>query len=587
MLTAPMTVGGDERPKTMSHGPADTILHNAHIYTSNGDQPGASVVGMRAGEIVYVGEQAERAWRELVASETLVADLEGRTVIPGLVDSHTHPEMVGLSSWHISLPRTDDLHAIQDFLRRYAADHSVSEVPFIYAEYYPSEMDWGPDGPTAAAIDAAVSDRPVLLQDFSDHRSTVNSKMLELLGIDAQTPLQIDPTDPAPRFVRGADGVTPTGLVPEFAWTFFADTMYDAIGWRPPEEATPALIEGFTSFLSSKGVVALLDAATTRDAISSAATLDAQGRLNLHYHGAPIFTSLANLDERIADVRAWHAEFGGPRVKVDTLKLFLDATNEFGTGAVLEPVLTGDGDAGVLRMSEDDLTTVMQRLDAEGLDLHIHVVGDRGFRTALNAVERARKERGGAWRLQVTLAHDELVDPSDMPRVAELGVILNWSPHWSGGMFGVAAAEHLGWERFNRMYQFNPVIAGGGIVTFGSDVVTQYEANRADPFFGMQAGHTRIDPEYPMEPGPGTVEGTSIRHPLSARLSREDLLRGYTVNGAIQLRLADRLGSIEVGKMANLGVLDADLFAVPTDAIKDIEPAAVMFEGRVIHGVLP
>src|SRR4029077_8678505 len=100
--------------------------------------------------------------------------------------------------------------------------------------------------------------------------------------------------------------------------------------------ATPALIEGFTSFLSSKGVVALLDAATTRDAIASAAALDAQGALNVHYHGAPIFTSLDNLDERIADVRAWQGEFGGPHVTVDTLKLFLDATNEFGTGAVLE-----------------------------------------------------------------------------------------------------------------------------------------------------------------------------------------------------------------------------------------------------------
>jgi predicted amidohydrolase YtcJ len=228
----------------------------------------------------------------------------------------------------------------------------------------------------------------------------------------------------------------------------------------------------------------------------------------------------------------------------------------------------------------------MQRLDAEGLDLHVHVVGDRGFRTALNAVERARAIRGDAWRIQVTLAHDELIDPSDMPRVAGLGVILNWSPHWSGGMFGVAAAEHLGWERFNRMYQFNPVIASGGIVTYGSDVVTQYEANRADPFFGMQAGHTRIDPEYPMEPGPGTVDGTSIRQPESARLSMNDLLQGYTLNGAIQLRLADRMGSIEAGKSANLVVLDADPFDVPVEEIQNVQPVAVLFEGRVVHGSL-
>jgi predicted amidohydrolase YtcJ len=271
---------------------------------------------------------------------------------------------------------------------------------------------------------------------------------------------------------------------------------------------------------------------------------------------------------------------------VDTLKLFLDGTNEFGTGALLDPLNTNDEDHGLLRMSEDDLTTAMQKLDVEGLDLHIHVVGDRGFRTALNAAERARAERGHAWRIQVTLAHDELIDPSDMPRVGGLGVMLNWSPHWSGGMFGVAAAEHLGWERFNRMYQFNPVISSGGTVTYGSDVVTQYEAHRADPFFGMQVGHTRVDPQYPMRPGPGTVEGTQIREPMSARLSLEELLHGYTLSGAVQLRLADQMGSIEVGKSANLVVLDADLFEVSADKIRNVEPVAVLFEGRLVHGTL-
>ena len=570
----------------MSEGPADAILEHARIYTGDDVHALASVVAIRGKEIVYVGGGGDGSPDELVGPDTNVVDVEGRAIIPGVVDSHTHPELVALSSWHVALPRTDDLNTILDFLRGYAATHTVADAPFIYAEYYPSDMDWGPEGPTAAAIDTAVSDRPVLLQDFSDHASTVNSKMLELMGVDAHTPMQVDPEDPAPRFVRGADGVSPTGLVREDAWSRFADTMYDAIAWRPPEEVTPASLEGYTSFLSSRGVVALLDAMTSRSTLSSAATLDAQGKLNLHFHGARVFSSLANLEASIADVRDWQAEFGGPHVKVDTLKLFLDGTNEFGTGAVLDPLITSEGDHGLLRMSEEDLTTAMQRLDAEGLDLHIHVVGDRGFRTALNAVQRARANRGDAWRIQVTLAHDELIDPSDMPRVAGLGVILNWSPHWSGGMFGVAAAEHLGWERFNRMYQFNPIITSGGTVTYGSDVVTQYEANRADPFFGIQVGHTRIDPQYPMQPGSGTVEGTQIREPISARLTLEDLLHGYTLNGAIQLRLTEQIGSIEVGKVANLVVLDADLFELPADEIQNVEPVAVLFEGRLIHGTL-
>jgi predicted amidohydrolase YtcJ len=585
LLTAPPAATATKR-REKPRRPADMVLWNARIYTAGDGHSPASVVAIRGGKIEYVGEGENRSWQELVGPNTNVVDVQGRTIIPGFVDSHTHPGLVALSSWHISLPRTNDLNTILNFVRQYAADHPLSDVPFVYGEYYPSDMDWGPNGPTGAAIDAAVSDRPVLLQDFSDHASTVNSKMLELLGVDEDTPMQIDPNDPGPQFVRGANGVSPTGLVREHAWTYFADTMYDAIGWRPPEDVTPALLEPFTSFLSANGIVALLDAATSRSALSSAAALDAQGKLNLYYHGAKVFSSLANLDASIAEIRAWQEEFGGAHVKVAAMKLFLDGTNEAGTGAVLDPLIKEGGDHGLLRMSEADLTAAMQTLDAEDIDLHVHVVGDRGFRVALNAVERAKENRGEAWRIQVTLSHDELIDPSDMPRVAELGVLLNWTPHWSGGYFGVAAADHLGWERFNRMYQFNPVITSGGTVTYGSDVVTQYEANRADPFFGMQVARSRIDPQYPMQSGPGTVEGTQIRKPLSARLSLADLLQGYTRNGAIQLRLEVQMGSIEVGKVANLSVLDADLFDVPDDKIQDVEPDAVLFEGRLIHGAL-
>src|SRR5262245_24043569 len=132
----------------MPEGSADTILMNARVVAVDEGHPDASVVAISGPSVAFVGDSEEGSWRELVGRDTNVVDLAGRTIIPGMVDSHTHPGMVALSSWHVSLPRTDDLRVIQDFLRQYAADHPVSEVPFIYAEYYPSEMDWGSDGPT-------------------------------------------------------------------------------------------------------------------------------------------------------------------------------------------------------------------------------------------------------------------------------------------------------------------------------------------------------------------------------------------------------------------------------------------------------
>jgi predicted amidohydrolase YtcJ len=181
------------------------------------------------------------------------------------------------------------------------------------------------------------------------------------------------------------------------------------------------------------------------------------------------------------------------------------------------------------------------------------------------------------------LAHCELVDPGDMHRPAELGIIVNWTTHWSGAYFGEAAKKHLGDERWDRMYRFNEIAESGALLTFSSDMVTSYELHRSNPLFGMQVAATRVDPEYPLSP---SVYPGSARPETDARLSRELLLAGYTINGAKQLRLADKIGSLEVGKVANLCVLSADLFEVEPRAIGEIKFDAVIFEGRVVAGSL-
>jgi predicted amidohydrolase YtcJ len=237
-------------------------------------------------------------------------------------------------------------------------------------------------------------------------------------------------------------------------------------------------------------------------------------------------------------------------------------------------------------MSTDELTQCLLTANRADVDVHVHMVGDRAFRAGCDAVEAAKAlavADSGAWRIQVTFAHCELVDPADMHRPAELGVLINWTTHWSGGYFGEEAIEHLGEERWNRMYAFNEMIDSGATVAYSSDVVTDYELNRANPFFGMQVAHTRVDPEYPLdaERYPG-----SVRPAAESVLSLERLLEGYTMGGAKQLRIDDRAGSIEVGKSADLVVLDRDLFSAPPSDISDIRPTAVLFEGEVVSGAL-
>ncbi|KQY06104.1 hypothetical protein ASD37_17395 [Mycobacterium sp. Root135] len=556
------------------------VLTNAKVYTADHDTPVADTVVIEDGLITYVGDAD--SWVD--ERRLPVYDLGGRCAVPGFVDSHTHPSMVSQSFWHVRLPWTTDVDEILRFIREYAEAHPPEEVPFLYFEYYPSAT-FRDGAPTKELLDTAVSDRPCLCQDFSEHEHWVNSRMLELMEITRDTP---DPVPGLEMFVRDENG-DPTGLLRELVHLHFMDGLYEKIGWTPPQELTAERVGRFFRFMTEHGVTAVFEALVEDDEILKAVVeLDRRNELNVYYEGALRFRGLEDLPDTIRRLKRYHAEYSSARVGMNTLKLFLDGTNESGNSAVLAPTCshaseTHHGDIG---LDVDELTSCFLLCNREGVDVHIHLVGDRAFRVACDAVEAARATLladGARWTVQVTLAHCELVDPGDMHRPGELGIMVNWTAHWAGGYFGEGAKKHLGDERWNRMYRFNEMARGGANVAFSSDVVTAYELHRGNPLLGMQVAATRIDPEYPLDPA---VYPGSVRPTADAALSRELLLDGYTINGARQMRLSDRMGSLTVGKVANVTVLSHDLFDVPAGSLGEIKVDAVLFEGNVVAGSL-
>lgn len=553
------------------------VLTNARVYTVDAHMSTADTVVIDDEVITYVGPAASCS----VADTLPVHDLGGRSVVPGFVDSHTHPAMVSQSFWHVRLPWTTDVDEILAFIREYAQAHPPEEVPFLYFEYYPSAT-FREGAPTKELLDTAVSDRPCLCQDFSEHEHWVNTRMLELMEITRDTP---DPVPGLEMFVRDENG-EPTGLLRELVHLHFIDKVYEKIGWTPPQELTPDRVGRFFRFMTEHGVTAVFEALVDDDEILRAVSeLDRRGELNVYYQGALRFRRRSELPEVIRRLKEYHARYSGPHISVNAVKLFLDGTNESGNSAVLAPTCSHASDTrhGDIGMEVDELTACFVDCNREGVDVHIHLVGDRAFRVACDAVEAARATLGSQWRTQVTLAHCELVDPADMHRPAELGIIVNWTAHWAGGYFGEGARTHLGDERWNRMYRFTEIVDCGAVLALSSDVVTGYELHRGNPLFGMQVAATRVDPEYPLDP---SVYPGSVRPPAQAALPRDLLVRGYTINGATQMRLADRMGSLEVGKVANVVVLNQDLFAVPADSLAEIKVEAVVFEGRVVAGAL-
>ena len=555
------------------------VLRNAKIYTMNDEAPLADTIVTDGKKIIYVGTEKEAA--EHIAADAKVYDLKGKTVLPGIVDSHIHPGMCSRSTWHVRLPWTEDVNELLDFVRKYGREHSREEVPFIYFEYYPTSM-FDENGPVKELLDEAISDRPVLCQDFGEHLCWVNSKMLELLGVDKNTP---DPST-LEVFVRDEEG-NPTGWIKEMAWLHFADNMFEALGWQPPEELTEERMRPFFDFIEESGITALFDALIESDRqIRTVYEMDMAGKLHTYYDASVRFWKYEDLPEKIAKLREYSELYTTEHIKFNTMKLFLDGTNESGNSASLHEHINDPGNFGEIMMETEELTQCYLLCNREGLDLHIHMVGDRAFRVGCDAVEAAQKiaaQNGEEWVCQPVFAHCEVVDPSDMGRPAELDITVNWSCHWSGGYFGEEAMNYYTEEKWRRMYQFNPIIRSGALVAFSSDVVTAYEMHRAYPFFGMQVAATRIDPEFPLD---SDKYPDSMRPDGSARLNLPVLLRGYTINGARQLRWEDKLGSLEEGKIANMVVIDRDPFETEPGELKDISVQTVIFDGNVVRGEL-
>jgi predicted amidohydrolase YtcJ len=537
------------------------------------DAQAADTVVLSKDRIVFVGKQSDVA-SSVCMDGADIYDLGGKTVIPGFVDSHVHPATVAQSAWHVELPKTSDVSELLNFMKAYAQAHPPDEIPFLYFEYYPTEM-FGDEGPTKELLDMAVSDRPCIVQDWGDHLHWVNSKMLASLGVNRNTP---DPVPGHEIFVRNPNG-EPTGWVKEMAWVRFSENLYRDVGWRPPDVFTADMLAPVFDFMTKHGVTALFDALIENEShIEAVHRLDDEGRLHLFYGACVRFYNRTDLNEKIELLLKYRERYATRHIRLNTMKLFLDGTNESGNSAVLQPLINDRSGTnfGNLNMDADELADCLRACNEAGLDMHVHVVGDRGFHVACDALEAVLSRGGVPWETRLTLAHCELVDPDDISRAAALGISINCTAHWLGGYFGKTAKLHLGEERWERMYSYRELLAVGCPVAFSSDVVSFYELHRAAPLFGMQIAATRIDPEL----------GAAIRPPKSERLPISDLLLGYTRVGAEQMRWSDSFGSIEPERIANLVVLSENPFESLVHKLSDIKIEAVIFEGKCVSGRL-
>ena len=545
-------------------GPASHVFVGAEIFTSDEGTPRASVMAIRDDRIVYVGEP--EGAQPFVAESTVTVDLKGKLILPGLIDAHTHPGYLAVYNRMIGLPEAENREDQIEDIKALLAENASDEV--IYAIGWDNRF-FGTDGPSRIELDALEPERPVLIYDITMHSLWVNSRALEVSGIGD------NPADPLPGvayYKRDANGEL-TGYITEMAATLFASKFFQM---GESEEGT---LFDYINYLSTRGVTSLLDAGNfglDEEVYRAVKKLDEKGSLPMRYHGAYTVFLPDQADNAVQELQRLAVAYNSENLKIDTLKVFFDGVVETRTAHMLQDYSDTPGNRGGSLFGVDTLTELVRELDQAGFNLHVHALGDQSSRTVLDAIEAARKQLGRPLDITVAITHLQVIDPVDFARYAELDVIGQFTPAWHY-YDEPFYSEALG-ERAKHPYPVAELMKAGATVNFSSDVYfpSEWLDDSASPFTGIQVGHTRR--------GRGTEPGDPASGPGYEQLSRESMVKGYTMGGALQLSTGDVTGSLVAGKKADFIVLNEDLFSMDAARISEVIPAAVVLNGKRVQG---
>ena len=536
---------------------ADMVFDNGRIYTVDADRSWAEAVAVDDGVIVYVGSSAGA--REFVGGGTTVVDLAGRMMMPAFQDSHVHPVSGGIEASACDLNNLAGLPEYRSTIAGYAAANP--DVEWILGGGWLMSV-FGPGGsPSKTILDELVADRPVFLTSADGHSGWANSRALEIAGITKDTP---DPVDGI--IDRDPETGEPIGSLQEGAMSLVRVHL--------PEETLADRQQGIRysrDMFHRYGITSIQDASVRRGGLEAYRSLEQAGELNLRVVASLWWQRDRGL-EQIDELVALREEFDdGGLLRPTTVKIMEDGVMENYTAAMLEPYLIPSGSRGIPMVEPELLKQAVTALDAEGFQVHFHTIGDAAVRYAFDAIEEAQIENGPLGNRH-HLSHIQMFDPADIPRFAELDAIANFQPLWAYADEYVTdlTIPFIGEERARWMYPIKSVLDTGAIVAFGSD----WSVSTANPFPQIETAVTRRGAFD--EPMPVFIP--------EERIDLESALVAFTINAAYVNKHEDQTGSIEVGKLADLIVLDRNLFEIEPAEISETQVLLTLFEGRAVHG---
>ena len=569
-----LVVAGTSSAWARGSATADTVLTNGRIWTVDPSTPMARAIAIKNGRIVALGSASSLA--EHVGSGTEVIDLGGRMVMPGIHDGHVHPMSGGRA---LTAPTLNyEQLTLNEFLDRIAAFLAASEEEEPDGWLRVGQWDAIAMGglPTRDDLDALPTARPIVVRSLDGHILLANSRALELAGVTAATP---DPPDG--EIAHDASG-EPTGILYEGAIGLVTSVI-------PPPTVTQnaaALAAAFDE-MTRQGITTYLDASAGADQLAALATLSDAGRLTVRPHVA-LFAAPEQFEHPsrlLGELEELRDAYARPGVIVDTVKLFFDGVIEFPTqtAAMLKPYRVNEGtkrdphwvpgdSVGPTYFPQEVANPGFAALEEAGWQIHIHAIGDRAVRSALDAIEYAREANGDLGRRH-TLAHLEVINQHDYDRFHRLGAMANMQMQWAERDTYTMdyLKPYIGTARWRRLYPAGSLWDNGARVCGGSD----WPVDPLLPFRQIEMAVNRTADE---------VYG-GYRKPLNGEqgLAIAESIAMHTRNSAYQLHRERQSGVLKPGRWADLVVLDRNLFRVPLTDVSTTKVEMTMIGGEAVY----
>ena len=525
------------------------LLYNANIYTFDAICPQASAILIAGARIVAVGDQA--TLESLAHGKVEKQDMRGCTILPGLTDAHLH-----LQHYALFLGKIDcETKTKEECLRRVTERaEKVKPGEWILGHGW-NHNEWSQNGdlPTAAELDALAPNNPVYLTAKSLHAAWANTLALNLANITSDTP------NPKDGVIQRDHTGRATGALLETAMS-----LVDRIIPEPSITEIANAMDSAQPILWRMGLTGIHDF-DRRDSFMALQRLHSQGKLKLRVNKS---LPLDSLDQ--AFDLGLGTGFGDDWLWIGSVKAFMDGALGQHTAAMFQPYVNEPENCGILNMDGEELFEHCRRTADVGLSMTVHAIGDRANHEVLNAYEQLRKyeKEKNLPHLRHRIEHVQILHPADAPRFAQLNIIASMQPiHAPSDML---IADRLWGDRSAYAYAWRTQLNFGAHLTFGSDAPVE----SPNPFLGLHAAVTRRRTD-----GTPSAEGWYPEQ----KLTLAEALSAYTLGAAYAANAEHRLGKLSEGYLADLIVLEQDIFSIDPNDLLSINAAATMFNGEWVY----